>query len=248
MTPYPLIGMTISPWSHKALWALDVCGVPYTFKQYLPPFHELLLRLRTGRFRGPISVPVLLGPEGAIWGASDIAAFANQYAAKQTGKAQLGDLQAAAVWSELSDEALAEGRARVMRDSLADAESLDDYMPFIPAAMRKSMRWLVRDTLQKVDDKYAHLVVPGAIARALAKTREQLSTSGGQYLLGQFSYADIAMAAVLEGVEPLKTRRVQRSPKSRALWTVPDLATEYRDLLAWRARLLEATRPAFLTS
>jgi glutathione S-transferase len=247
LTQYKLIGMAQSPWTLKAVWALDVCGVPYTFEHYVPTLQEPALRLRTRTWRGPVSVPVLLGPEGPVWGASEIATFANGLGTARTGTAPLGDLLACAPWSALSDAALAEGRAHVTRAYLRDLDAQEELVPpFFPPVLRKRLRFLVRDALRRIDRKYGHLVTAGALLDALAKTRAQLAASGGEFLLGQFSYADVALASMLEVVSPLRARRVPRGERCRQLYSSPELAAEYSDLLSWRARLIAKTRPAFL--
>ena len=247
MTQHKLIGIAQSPWTQKALWALDVCGIPYTFEHYVPTLQEPALRLRTRAFRGAVSVPVLLGVGSPVWGAPAIASFASRACLERTGAMPLGDLDAAAAWSALSDAALAEGRQRVTSAYLAEPTAQTELVPpFFPRALRSSLRFLVRDALRRVERKYGHLVSPGALVDALDKTRQQLLASGGEFLLGQFSYADIAMASVLEVVSPLEARLVPRGKRSRQLWSEPTLAAEYADLLHWRARLIAKTLPAFV--
>lgn len=245
MTKLKLIGMTQSPWTLKALWALDACGVDYVFENYVPPLHQHLLRLRTGRLRGEISVPVLLGADRPVWGALQIASFVDQRAKAASGTTRLGALEVITPWSELSEAALSEGRTRVTQAYLADPSALDELMPaFIPRSMHKSMRWLVRDTLRRIERKYEHLVSEGALRKALFATRRQLASHGGPFLLGDFSYADIAMAVVLDGLEPREGAGTRGSARGRAVW--PELAGEYRDLLDWRDSLVERTNPPSL--
>src|SRR5690349_1207690 len=59
-----LIALPYSPWSEKARWALDHHGVAYRNEVYLPMLGEPALRLRTGRLRGRITVPVLIEEDG----------------------------------------------------------------------------------------------------------------------------------------------------------------------------------------
>lgn len=61
--------------------------------------------------------------------------------------------------------------------------------------------------------------------------------AGGEYLLGSFSYVDIAMATLLQGVEPVADRYLRLGPATRATWTRTELAREYADLLRWRDEL-----------
>lgn len=244
---YILIGNPQSPWTVKARWALEVCRVPHVFKHYLPPLHEPLLRLRTRRFREPISVPVLLERSATVWGATPIAELANRWAFTQSGALPLGDLSAAAPWLALSDQASSEGRARVTAAYLGNADALVEAMPpLIPRVLRRPLRFMARDACARIADKYAHLVAAGAMRNALELTRARLAQVGGSYLLGSLSYADLAMAAVLEMVCP----RVVTSPRygaaTRQVWSDPGLSQEYADLLAWRARLVSTTQPSFM--
>src|SRR5262245_28782286 len=54
-----LLGLPYSPWSEKARWALDVRKVPYRYRVYQPLIGEFELRLKTHRFLGAVTVPLL---------------------------------------------------------------------------------------------------------------------------------------------------------------------------------------------
>ena len=71
---------------------------------------------------------------------------------------------------------------------------------------------------------------------ALESLRAALSKSS-PYLLGTFSYADIVMAILLQGVVPVDHVRFPLGPTMRAAWTRDDLAADFADLLAWRDRV-----------
>ena len=55
-----LIHIPYSPWSLRARWALDDAGVEYRTKSYQIMLGALGLRLRLGKFRGKVTVPVLI--------------------------------------------------------------------------------------------------------------------------------------------------------------------------------------------
>ncbi len=99
------------------------------------------------------------------------------------------------------------------------------------------MRFVARDAVRRLDRKYADLVKPGALRKALAATRQQLQQVDGDYLLGEFSYADIAMAVVLEVVSPAADVQPPLGPATRRCWHDSGLAREFQDLLDWRGRL-----------
>ena len=244
---YTLLGNALSPWTIKARWALELCAVPHAFKQYVPPLHEPLLRLRTRSFRGAVSVPVLLAPRGAVWGAGPIAELANEWAHTRRGALPLGDLSAAAPWLSLSDQASSEGRARVTAGYLRNEDAQVEAMPaFIPRFLRRPLRFMARDASARIARKYAHLVSEGALRNALELTRARLALAGGTYLLGELSYADLAIAATLEMVSPCVVTSPVLGAATREVWGDPQLAHEFADLLRWRARLIATTRPTFM--
>ncbi|MDB4987606.1 MAG: hypothetical protein JWN04_2784, partial [Myxococcaceae bacterium] len=143
--------------------------------------------------------------------------------------------------------ALAEGRARIMATYLDDPEAQREQVPsFVPAFMRGALRFVARDAIRRVERKYAPLVTAGALVAALERTRARLAATQSDSLLGSFSYADIAMACVLDVVSPLSINHPPRGPRTTAAWTAPLLVERYPDLLAWRARLLAAAQPSFL--
>src|SRR5580698_1853504 len=73
-----LLGLVYSPWTEKARWALDVRRVLYTFRPYQPILGEPALRLKLGRLRGRVSVPVLTLDDGRVLADSaDIARWAD---------------------------------------------------------------------------------------------------------------------------------------------------------------------------
>ena len=59
-TPRSLICMPFSPWSEQAMWALDHHRLPYKRHMYTPLIEVPWLRMKTGRWRGPVTVPVLI--------------------------------------------------------------------------------------------------------------------------------------------------------------------------------------------
>ncbi|MEY4510093.1 MAG: hypothetical protein RLZZ450_2215 [Pseudomonadota bacterium] len=237
-----LVGSNQSPWTQKARWALEACSVECVFTPYIPTLSELALRRRLGQWRGPVHVPVLFEGKRAIAGATEIAVEASSRA-----HGRLGDFVAAAPWLALSDSALAEGRARVLATYLGDDEAQREQVPsFVPDSMRGSLRFLARDAIRRVERKYAASVTPGALVDALDRTRAGLADTASDYLLGSFSYADIAMATVLEVVCPIAVSHPPQGPRTTAAWTVPALIERYGDLLSWRERLVRATQPSFL--
>lgn len=230
-----LIGEAFSPWTQKARWALEVCAVDFAYREYTPTLSEPWLRWRMRQWSGPVSVPVLLAGSQVVRGSWDIARFA----AASAGDDRLGDFNAIAPWNELSEAALAEARSRVVRCVLADPQALDEASASVlPQPLRQPLRFVARDAARRLERKYRHLLVPGSLRIALERTRAGLQASACDYLLGSFSYADITMAVVLEGIAPAATIEPPLGPATRHCWSDAAMATEFEDLLRWRERLV----------
>ena len=234
-----LYGESFSPWTKKARWALELCRVGYDYREYTPTLSEPGLRLRLGQWTGQISVPLLIAADGVRRGSWAIARLADERA----GDNRLGDFARIETWDALSEDALAEGRTRVVRSVLASPAALAESLPaFVPSPLRRPLRVIARYAAQRLDRKYAHLVKPGALREALAQTRAGLADSDSDYLLGEFSYADVTMAVVLETIAPIARTEPPLGPAVAACWHDTALADEFADLVAWRDRL--AANPA----
>lgn len=229
--PCTLIGESFSPWTQKARWALEYCGVEYRYSEYTPTLSEPALRWRLRQWSGRVSVPVLLVGRRAVRGSWEIA----RHAASQAGDDRLGDFARIEAWNDLGEAALAEVRTRVVRCVLDSPAALDEAMiGVVPRGLRGALRFVARDAARRLDRKYADLV---ALRRALQATREGLRAAGGDHLLGSFSYADIAMAVVLEAIAPIARTEPPLGAATRNCWSDPALAKEFADLLHWRSRL-----------
>lgn len=75
--------------------------------------------------------------------------------------------------------------------------------------------------------------------------REGLATSHCDFLLGRFSYADIAMAAVLGAISPIARIEPPLGPATKRCWTDIALAEEFQDLLTWRSRLANSAATSY---
>lgn len=232
-----LIGESFSPWTKKARWALELCGLEYEYKEYTPTLSEPALRWRLQQWTGAVSVPVLFIGQQIFRGSWEIA----HYASGSVDDERLGDMVTIAFWNDLSEAALAEGRTRVVRCILHKNQALEESLPaFVPRVLHRSMRFVARDAVQRLDRKYAHLAKAGALHFALTQTRKCLAQADSDYLLGHFSYADICMAMLLEVIQPIAESQPPLGPETQSCWTDPELADEFQDLLEWRDRLAGA--------
>ena len=232
--PLRLVGESFSPWTKKARWALERCGLAYDYEEYTPTLSEPGLRWRMRQWSGTVSVPVLFVGGEVLRGSWAIACHANA----ASGDRCLGDMDAIAPWDALSESALAEGRTRVLRAVLRDDAALEEALPgFTPDSLRKPLRFLARDAAARLDRKYAHLLKPGSIREALVAAREQLRSAGGEYQLGAFGYADITVAVALEVIAPIARTEPPLGPRTVRCWQDAAMAVEFEDLVQWRNRL-----------
>jgi glutathione S-transferase len=70
-----------------------------------------------------------------------------------------------------------------------------------------------------------------------ALDRLEHAIKASPYLLGAFSYADIAMATVLQGIAPVGNGYIRLGPATRRAWTRPVLEQAYPNLIRWRDNL-----------
>lgn len=237
-----LIGESFSPWTKKARWALEYCGLAYDYKEYTPTLSEPWLRWRLRQWTGSVSVPVLFASDRVFRGSWEIAHYANESADNK----QLGDMKAIAPWNELSEAGLAEGRTRVVRCILNNNQALEESLPsFVPERLYRPMRFVARDAVRRLDRKYAHLVDSGALRHGLIKTREGLARACSDYLLERFSYADMCMAVLLEVIEPIALTEPPLGLKTQGCWNDLALAGEFKDLTQWRDRLASADATSY---
>ena len=237
-----LIGESFAPWTKKARWALEFCGLAYEYVEYIPTLSEPGLRWRLKQLTGTVSVPILFADQEVFRGSWEIANYANA----TTGGERLGDFEEIEPWNDLSEAALAEGRTSVVRKILNSDRALEEGLPdFVPTRMRRMMRFMARDAVKRLDRKYAHLVQPGALRDALLRTRQGLEKSCSDYLLDRFSYADITMAVVLEVIAPIAVTQPPLGPETQKCWNDFQLANEFEDLVIWRNRLAETKAISF---
>jgi glutathione S-transferase len=234
-----LVGLSMSPWTEKARWALDHHGLAYRFAHFVPLVGEPLLRLRVRPKRGKLTVPVLLEDDRALTDSFEIARHADRVGSLARLFPTEHD-DAIRRYDALSERALSAGRAlvfhRMARSRDAQAESVP---PFVPRPLRPSaaplaamtVRYLARKHGADEDAARAEVV----LAEALDQLRAELG--GRAHLLDRMSYADVTMAVVLQCVEPVGDRFIRLGPATRTCWRTPALVERFRDLVEWRDAL-----------
>jgi glutathione S-transferase len=237
-----LVQLYYSPWSERARWALDHHGIAYDTVEHIPFLGELRLRRIVGKKggRARATVPVLIDGDTVLTDSWDIALYADRSGAgkKLILTDQESDVRS---WTDLADQASSHGRALVVSALLASDKALDESIPFpLPAWLHATMRPVTRFGLRWFARKYE--LVPRAEEEFESRLRPALDRLRGAvakspYLVGSFSYADIAMATLLQGISPVGSGYIRLGPATRRAWTRPTLAAAYPDLVRWRDNL-----------
>lgn len=247
MTDRRLVVLSYSPWSERARWALDHHGLAYREIQHNPFLGERRLRRIVGPGPERATVPVLLTDGAVLTETWDIAKYADQsgVAAKLIPADREKDVRRL---NDAVDRAMASGRAMLMAAMLADGAALDETLPpGFPNVVRPLLRPISRFGARWFSRKYKldFAALEGherAMRAGLDELRAALRSSGSDYVLGPFTYADIIMASMMQGIVPVADRYIPLGPASRRVWKREPLAAEYADLVAWRDRLYEAHR------
>lgn len=246
MTELRLIVLPVSPWSERARWALDHHQLSYRTIIHTPFLGERRLRRYVGKEKVRATVPVLLSGDRVISESWDIARYADAHGRG----APLIDPELETkvrAWCDRADEAMQSARLLLVDKLASSPAALDENAPpNIPRALRPLVRPVARFATQWLAKKYRSSSEPQETLRA--KFRAQLeflrsALSGGDYLLGRFTFADIVMATCLQSIQPPGERYLRLGPATREVWTQPELAAEVSDLIAWRDRLYEKHRP-----
>jgi glutathione S-transferase len=235
----------VSPWSERARWALDHHGLEYQTVQHAPFLGEGRLRKLVGRAEGPVTVPVLVHRDTVLTQSWDIALYADR---NGDGTALIPGEREAEIreWVQRIDAASSRGRAIVLAKMLRSPAALDEsHPPAVPTWIRPMLRPVTRYGTRWFGRKYG-LQLDELDANE-QKMREVLSSvraglGESQYLLGTFTYADIVAASMLQGITPVADEYIRLGPATREVWTQPELAREFADLLRWRDALYRMHR------
>jgi glutathione S-transferase len=239
-----LVVLPVSPWSERAKWALDHHHLVYETIEHAPFLGELRLRRIAGT-RKP-TVPLLIAGRQTITESWDIARYADREGRGATLIPAEREREVRE-WNDLADATKRQGRALIVSGMLASREALDEgFPPNVPAGLRPVLRPVARFGTKWFSRKYdlnldEQAKQTEALKAAFVTLREALAKSS-PYLLGEFSYADIVMATCLQAVSPVDDRYLRIGPATRKVWTRPDLATEFADLVAWRDGIYERHR------
>jgi glutathione S-transferase len=247
-TERTLVSLHVSPWSERAKWALDHHRLAYRVVEHVPVIGERRLRRLVGPDKKRATVPVLRVGSEVLTESWDIAHYADR-----EGRADklipAGREDEVRAWAALADEAMSAGRALVVAGMLRTPAALDEAQPaavprWLRPAMRPGARALTRMFARKYDLRLEALEAEERkVGSALDRLRAALAVRS-PYLLGAFSFADIAMATLLQGVLPVDDRFIRLGAGTREAWTNRRLAKDYADLVTWRDGVYAEKRPA----
>lgn len=243
-----LYGLSQSPWTEKARWALDHHAVAYRYHEHVPLLGELLLRAKArSRPRGTkASVPLLADGDATFCGSLAIARRAETIGRGEPLFPEDRDEEVVR-WAALSDRVIGAGRARVLAGLRVDREARREALPsFIPAVLRGALAPMATTAAIFLGSKYDVPRDPDregekVLRPAFDELRKALGAPRRPYLLDGFTFADLAMAASLQ---TLRTRkRAPIGPATRAIWENVAVARDFEDLLEWRDALYAKHRP-----
>ncbi|MDF2691804.1 MAG: Glutathione S-transferase family protein [Labilithrix sp.] len=248
-----LFAESFAPWCEKARWALDHHRVKYAYTEHAPMLGEIVLRIAANRPSGMVTVPLLVDGDESLMGSVDIARYAERVGAGDPLFSPEQD-DAIQVWDARSERVMIAGRAMLLARMRVSTDALSEQLPpFIPRALRSALRPLAASGLAHLIRKYE--IIDDAQAQHEAESRHALEAlrsalaDGRDYILGdRFSFADITMTTCLQFIRPADDQYIALGPATREVWTHPQLASEYADLLEWRDRIYPAHRKALVSS
>ncbi|MBX3215050.1 MAG: glutathione S-transferase [Labilithrix sp.] len=230
-----LYGLSQSPWTERARWALDHHGVAFTYHEHVPMLGEVLLRRKARTKKA--TVPLLIDGADVVMGSFEIARHAERIGRGAPLFPRDKDAEIAR-WVDVGERILRVGRAWLFRRLLASKAAQAEALPsFIPGGLRGALtpsaalaiRFLAKkyDVPADVDAEVEHTLRP-----LLQDVRAALA--GGAYLLApsSFSLADLAIASALGAVRPRDASPLR--PATREAWTNEAVAADFGDVLAWR--------------
>jgi glutathione S-transferase len=234
-----LYSLPYSPWTERVRWVLLHHGFEFVEQPHTPLIGELSLRVRARRFRGRVSVPLLVDGSNPVMDSLAIA----EYVDAMGGQSSLfpGDLRGPIrVWNAQLEPTCWCGRAW-LTSSMDDAAALE----LMPAALR-SLPFAVQSArLGAAFIARKHPTPTGDLQQRFAEGYREIrqALAGKPYVHYDFTYADIVCATALQFVSPLPDAYLPIGAASRSCWRHAALCDEFSDLIGWRDDLYRRHRP-----
>lgn len=243
-----LVALKYSPWSEKARWALDHHRVAYRFEEYVPMLGEPRLRMRVGSPFAKVSVPVLFEDGRVITDSFAIARRAEEIGGGPSSLFPSERAAAIEAWNRISEDALSAGRTLLMGRLRDRPEARLGSLPgFFPRWLRPLLGPVASMGVAFVARKYrASAADLSDCRRRLVGALDELRAglNGGEYVFGALTYADLAMAVVMQFVSPVSDVHIALEPATRDAWRDDALSSSYDDLVGWRDVLYRRHRRA----
>ena len=247
-----LYGLTISPWTRRAKWALDHHRIDYHEHEFIPLLSEPALRLRARRgLAKRLTVPILISDQGDVIADSyEIGRWADSRGESATLSASDPEVRQ---WIERLEPVFLAARARTTTQTLRDPEALRatarSILPVGPAA---SALWPlayvgVRYIMAKYDVA-AHesaLLAHQEAARGALRALQGAITGRVYICHDRFSLADVFGALAVEVSAPTPRYSPALDDVMRATWRDDALQGDeaLAPLLAWRDMIMEQHLP-----
>lgn len=244
-----LYGLSQSPWTERARWALDHHGVAYEYHEHVPMLGEVLLRAKARTMKA--SVPLFADGDDVVMGSFAITKHAERIGRGPSLFPSEKDDDIAR-WVDAAERMMNVGRAWFMKRALASKAVQAESLPaFVPGALRGVSASTAALGIRFLAKKYA---VPDDADAEVEKTlrpvleelrlelRQSPTAKSRTYLLssGTFTVVDLVLAATLQVIRPHTSAKL--GPATRAAWTNDALAAEFGELLEWRDAIYAAHR------
>jgi glutathione S-transferase len=236
-----LHALSYSPWSERARWVLLHHAWRFEERAHVPILGELTLRKAAHRWRGRVSVPMLIDGDEVVQDSFAIAEYVDARGANaQLLPAELKD--PIVELNTIAEMVVDAGRGRGIQLVMDNPEFA---LVFMPAALRNL-------PLSAAASRFGSRLLAGKYHVDPSGTRERMheglrtmraALGGRAYVHSRFSYADVLIATTLQLIEPVADRFVHIDPTMRRVWRDDELAREFNDLIGWRDELYAKHRP-----
>ena len=226
-----------SPWSQRALWALEHHQIDFQYRKHTPFLGEYALR-RRGRsagINGRVTVPMLVLPEKVLSDSWDIMCYADQVGTGASLQTEESDV---AHWVRRLEPAYDAARRRVTRRTLESKAALTE------AAANTVPRWLAgpsrpvaalgaRYFARKYEFDLNDTNDQEPLVDGLKAITEALGD--GPFIYETLTAADMVAASLITAIKPSPSAPL--GPATRAVWTDEELAERFSKLVTWRDTL-----------
>lgn len=239
-----LYTLDVSPWSHRARWALRYHGLTWDERAHLPLLGEPLLRFRLRGSGSAPSAPALVDGDVRISDSRLIAEYADRIGA---GQPLFPAEHAAEIdsWHSLSEQVLSSARVLYSAALLDAPEAMLLSLPMpAPGPLRPLGLATAHTAVKFLGAKYNYSPGDTGRARSLVRLgaqtlRSRIADRSATPLVGdRLTWADLAMCASTYAIGAPDPSLVAMPEFSRTLWGNDELREEFGDVLAWRDRVL----------